>query len=882
MSRPDEDLPLSPLKPVAEDVHRELADHIDRRTDELIGLGRSPAEARAEAEQAFGNIGDVSAECRDITTRDRRIRRRAERIDGVVHDLRFAFRLLRRSPSFAVVAILTLALGVGANTAIFSLINGVLLRPLPYDHGEQLADVVELHQKGWAHPSYANFVDLQAQSQSFQAMAGYVSGPSTVLGGDQPMRITAASVTSGFFRVFRVRPELGRLTTPLDHQRGALPVAVVSDRFWRNHLGANRDLASLRLRGEFNFQVIGVLPSGFDFPGGVDLWQPLELDAMPTSRTAHGTWVTGRLKAGITTATAQRELDVVMRRIGQTAGADFDAVGTRVTSLHDDLTGAARKPLLLLLGASALLLLTACTNLASTLLARGAARTQEMAVRTAIGAGRLRVVRQILTECLVIAAAGCAVGLGLAEVLLRGVAVLAPASLGIVRGVHLDFRVLGFTAFVAVATAVIFGLLPAVRLSDVDTGTLMHSGTRGGSARRGGIWTALVVVEVAMAVTLLIGSSLLLHSFARVMHVNLGFDPNHVLTAAIDLPEQNYPDVTQAVQFHDRALEAVRAIPGVTAAGVTNVLPTEDDGPDGGIEVEGHLPTSPAYPATGYATYRLASTGFFAAMRMRIVRGHDFTESDRAASPLVVVVNRALADKEWPGENPLGKRMRPSGMDALETQPWATVVGVVDDVPGRTAIGLAPETYYYSYRQLPYRTRSMTLAVRSTLPAASLTASVRAAIGQLDPSAPVEFRTMNELVASSVSDRRFMALLLGLFATVALIVAAVGIYGVVAYSVAQRTREIGIRIALGAAPASVGRKVLVGAMGIVLGGTAVGVLAALVATRLLQSLLYEVTPTDPLAFAGVVLLLLVTAAVASWAPARRSTRIDPLTAIRAE
>jgi predicted permease len=386
-----------------------LQDHIERRTAELIAGGLTVAAAREQAERAFGDLNTLSAECRDITTKARRSPRRVERLDGLMQDLRFAIRLLRRSPTFAMVAIATLALGVGANSAIFSLIDSVLLRPLPYDHSAQLADVVELHKKGWAHPSYANFVDLRAQSHTFRSLAGYYSGPTTILGGDQPMRVDAGWVTADFFRTLRVRPEVGRLTTAADHQPGAIPVAVVSDRFWRNHLAANPDLSSLHLRGEFNLQVVGVFMLGFDFPGDVDVWQPLELQEQSRSRTSHGLSVTGRLHDGVTPGAAQHELDLIMQRVGQTAGLDFDAVGTKVTSLQDDLTGAARKPLLLLLAASALLLLTACTNLASTLLARGTARAQELAVRTAIGAGRLRLVRQIVTESLVIAVAGCTV-----------------------------------------------------------------------------------------------------------------------------------------------------------------------------------------------------------------------------------------------------------------------------------------------------------------------------------------------------------------------------------------------------------------------------------------------------------------------------------------
>jgi len=881
MTRTPEELPLSGQKPVDEDVRQELQDHIERRAAELVEGGWTVADARAEAERVFGDIRGVSDECRHITSKARRSRRRGEWLDGVTSDLRFALRLLRRSPTFAFVAIATLALGVGANSAIFSLIDGVLLRPLPYPRGDQLVNVAEQHRKGASHLPYANFVDIRAQSKSFQQLAEFYSSRSTVLGANAPIRATTAFVTGDFFPMLRTTVQLGRLTTAADHQFGAVPVAVISDRFWRDHFAANRDLQSLRLRGEFNMQVVGVAAPGFDFPDGADIWIPLELERQATSRTAHNAAALGRLRDGVTPAAAQQDVSTVLRHIGETAGLDFDAVGARVTSLHADQAGGTRTPLLLLLGASGLLLLTACTNLASTLLARGTARQQELAVRTAIGAGRGRVVRQIFTESLVIAVLGCGAGLVLAEGLLRGMALVAPPELVVMQTARLDLPVVGFTAATALATALLFGFLPGLRISAVDTGQLMR-GSRGASSRRGAIWSALVAVQVALAVILLIGSGLLIRSFARVTQVDLGFDPVGVTTFATDLPELNYPDVQQAIRFHDRVLELVRAIPGVQAAGVTLVPPLADEGPSGGIEVEGKPALSPAYPSTGHGIYQLASVGFFQSLGIKIVRGRDFAESDTPTSPPVVIVNQQLAAREWPGEDPIGKRFRESGMDRVAVEPWATVIGVARDVPASSRTSPPGETYYYTYRQLPNRARFLTATVRSILPTAQLERAIRAAIDRVDPNVPAEFGTMPAVVASSVATRRFMVLLLGLFAGVALLLAAVGIYGVVAYSVAQRTREIGIRIALGAAPAAVGRMVQLGAMGVVLAGVAIGVAGALGATRLLRSLLYEVTPTDPLAFGGVIVLLVVTAWLASWAPARRGTRIDPVAAIRAE
>ncbi|HEY4101157.1 MAG TPA: ABC transporter permease [Gemmatimonadales bacterium] len=881
MPRPDEELPLSSVKPVDEDVRQELADHIARRTDELIAQGWNAGDARAEATRVFGDMRGVADECRDITARARKSRRRAEWIDGISNDIRFAFRLLRRSPTFAAVAIATLALGVGANTAIFSLINGVLLRPLPFNHGEQLVDAMELHKTTYAYLSYTNFQDLRARNRSFQQLAQYGAGQATVLGLNQPIRATGANVTADFFPMMRVKPELGRLTTPSDHAFGAAPVAVVSDRFWREYLGANPDLASIRLRSDLTYQVVGVLPPGFVFPDESDIWVPLELQQQATSRTAHNWATLGRLRDGVSVEQARQDFNTILTQIGETAGTDFDAVGSRLTPLHTVLAGGARTPLLLLLGASGLLLLIACTNLASTLLARGTARQGELAVRTAIGAGRSRVVRQVFTESLVISVLGCGIGLALAEGLLRLMTIVAPPDLKVMESAHLDPTVLGFTALVAVSTAVLFGFLPALRMSDIDTGQLMR-GSRGGSARRGKVWSTLVAVEVALAVVLLIGSTLLLRSFANVMHVDLGFDPTHVVTAAIDLPESNYPDVTQAIAFHDRALTLVRAIPGVDAAGVTNDLPAITPYPIGGIEVEGKPRIVPDRPYTGIAVYRLASTGFFSAMRIPIVRGRDFTEGDVPSSQLVAIVNQEMAAKEWPGQDPIGKRFRVAGMDSDKEQPWAMVIGVAHNVPGGSLTSAPNETYYFSYRQLPFRSRWLTAVVRSAEAPAIVEAQLRKVFAQADPNAPVQFSTMSHALTDAVATRRFMALLLTLFAVVALLLAGIGIYGVVAYSVAQRTREIGIRIALGATPRRVGLMVQGSAMSIVLAGIGVGVAGAYAATRLLQSLLYGVTPTDPVAFGGVIAILIITAVAASWAPARRGTQVDPITAIRAE
>ncbi len=468
------------------------------------------------------------------------------------------------------------------------------------------------------------------------------------------------------------------------------------------------------------------------------------------------------------------------------------------------MTHTLRQPLFLLLGAAALLLLIACTNLASTLLARGAARGQELAVRTAIGAERLRIARQLLTESVVIALGGSLAGLAVSIALGRAFVAIAPATLAASAAGDVDWRVLGFALATGFATALLFGLIPAIRMSATDTGTLLRAGARGGSARTR-VWSWLIMIEVALAVVLLVGSLLLLRSFSEVMRVNMGFDPDNVVVAEITLPREAYPDVQQAVAYHDRALAAVRALPGVTAAGVTLNLPL-GSGPSGGLEVEGRPHISAAYPITGYSDYRIVSTGYFAAMRMPLLTGRDFAESDDARSPMVAVVNQAFVRANWPNENPIGKRFRIGGMDTSGIGPWSTVIGVVHDVPGEELTKATAPAYYFTYRQVPHRARWLTLAVRTPAAAAAIPA-IRTALTAIDPNVPPEFSLMTDHVASSVADRRFLMLLLAAFAAVALLLAGLGIFGVVSYSVAQRTREIGIRIALGAQPAMVQRLV---------------------------------------------------------------------------
>ncbi|HWA58196.1 MAG TPA: ABC transporter permease [Gemmatimonadales bacterium] len=879
--RPDEELPLSRRLPVDEDVDRELAYHLAERERELVGQGMDRERARAEAQAAFGDVGKVGAECREITRRTRRAFRRAETVEGLRQDLVLAWRLLRKTPGFTFAAVLTLALGIGANAAIFSVVNQVLLKPLPYEAPEQLVDIVEAHKNGWGNVPWANMLDLRATSRSFQGMASYGSGAATALTSAGPLRIRQAVVSEDFFRIFHVTPMLGRLPVAEEHREGATPVAVVSESFWRAQLGSPADLTTQRIRTMRDYQVIGVLPRGFAFPANADIWVPLELLGPSLNRTAHNWSVVGRLEPGITVETVKRELDTLTARLAAQYQPDFDGTGAIVTPLQSQLTAASRSPLYLLLGASGLLLLAACTNLASSMLARGLARNREVAVRIAIGAGRLRIVRQLFTEATLLALLGCAAGLGLAAVLLRLLVSLAPPALDLAK-VRLDGWVLLFTALVGMTTTVLIGLFPALRTSGAEPGLALREGGRTGhSPAERRIWSGLVIAEVALAATLLCGSGLLIRSLGRVLEVDPGFRSDRLLTVAMSLPTAVYEEDAKREQFWTRVLEAVRAIPGVEVAGLTSALPLGGDNSSGSFGIEG-VPSGPAGYGPGGAGYRMVSDGYFTAMGIPLLAGRDFDQRDVAGSAPVVIVNQALVHQWFKDKDPIGHRIRlESGMDN-QGDGWLTVVGVVGDVRHRALTQPpAPETYV-PLRQRPTRSYSVVLTLKTRGDPAQLEPAVRQTLAAVGPDVVPLYATMRERLSASQTDRQFTATILSAFALVALLLAGVGIYGVVSYTAVQRTREMGIRLALGALPAQVRGLIHRGALGQVLLGLGVGLVIAFAATRLMRSLLYEVTTLDPLAFAGSAALLILVAFLASWYPAWRIARLDPMQTIRSE
>ncbi len=802
-------------------------------------------------------------------------------MSNLATDLRFAARTLVQSPLFTVVAVLTLALGMGANTAIFSVVNSVLLRSLPYPEPDAVVWVDEWQDtRSRSLPvAWPNFSDWRKQSRSFTGLTAFNGWTTTVLGADRPLRVRVGGITEDFWKVFPVRPVTGRLTVPADHVEGGPGVVVLREDFWRNELSARPlDEVVLEVAGE-RLQAIGVVPSALDFPFGAELWRPVFPTS--TSRTAHNWRVVGRLAPGVTPEMADQELDAITQAVvaDEPADPDFLAEGALVLPLKEQLAGSARRPLLLLLGAAALVLLVACTNLASTLLARGETRQREMAIRASMGADRGRLLRQLLTESLVLAALGGGAGLALAAVLVRTLRSLGTVSLPRLAEISIDPVALAFTAAVVIVTALVFGLLPAFRLSGVDVTPALKAGARGGTLGGGrGVWTALVGSEVALAFVLLVGSGLLVRSFATLLDVDSGVDIEGVVTADVDLSLIKYEEAADHARFYQELEAALVAEPEISHAGVVSAVPLAGV-PSGRLDLDGDLSK---HTVGGYV---LASAGFFDAAGLQLIRGRLFDGRDGPDGAHVVVVSQSFADQAWPGEDPIGRQVSGGGMDAFwQERPFATVIGVVSDVHYRSLAREADPVAYFPPDQRPSRLRfESNMVVRAaTGDAAQATAALRRALQRLDPDVPPRFSSMETRLVGSLAERRFTLYLLGAFAGVALLLAFVGIYGVVSYAVARHTREIGIRLALGAQPGAVRKTVLAGAMGMVAVGLVVGVVGAVASTRVLTSLLYGISPTDPVTLVTVTVLLLGAAWVAALLPAQRSTRIDPLDAMRAD
>jgi len=872
--------------PLDEDVRREIESHIEMRVEELVAEGWDPAAAEEEAMRAFGDRKRVEGEMRRETrSRDRAVRR-ARGWESVLYDVRYALRGLARSPGFAAMALGTLALGIGANTAIFSVVNGVLLRPLPYADANDLVFAREwqAQRPGGMDVAWANFEDWQREATSFDALTAYTRFQTTLLGGEQPVSVSGAGVSAEFWSVFPAVPIQGRLTGLDDHRLGAPPVVVVRENLWRDELGGlPLDRLDLRIAG-MDVRVVGVVARDFDYPDGAEIWYPTELNEWGDSRSAHNLDVVGRLAEGVSVERADEELDAITERVIALAGVgedpDYLAEGALVVPLRDSIVGDSRSVLLLLFGAAALVVLAACTNLASTLLARGSARRRELAIRGSLGAAQGRLVRQLMTESFLLSALGAAVGLALAAVLLPMIRSAGAASVPRIDEVVLDGAALAFTAVVAVATALVFGLVPALRMSREEPHEGLREGDRGSAvALRGGIWRLLVGTEVALALILVVASGLTVRSLRNVLTEDPGFDASDIATAPVALDRVRYTAPAAHARWFETTLDELRASPGVASAGLMSAPPLASV-PNGLVQLDGDM------EETGDALYVLAGPGTFEALDVPLLRGRSFDDRDLEGAPHVAIVSRSFVEAYWPDEDPLGRSVTGGGMDNLYADTvFSEVVGVVEDVRFGDLTPPVYPTIYFPYSQRPFRLvygGATLLAESATDEADAVASTLRDVVQRNDRTVPIRLSTLEARVVSSTAERRFLVGVLGGFGLLALLLAAVGIYGVVAWSVARRRREMGIRLALGAAPGRVRTLVLRDAMGMVAGGLVVGAVGAWLSLRVLESQLYAIEPQDPMTFGAGLLVLVAAALSASWIPAHRTTRIDPALTMKAE
>jgi putative ABC transport system permease protein len=823
----------------------------------------------------------------------------------LIQDLRYGARMLAKKPGFTLVAIITLALGIGANTAIFSVVNAVLLRPLPFPQPERLAMVNTTNlARGITNfgTSMPDFRAWRKRNHTFEKMAAFNTTSFNISGTAEPKRVTGAQVSADLFGVLGVSPVRGRAFTAEEETFGKHHVVIVSEALWQRRFGAEAGLTdqTMTLNGE-RYAIVGVMPRDFQFPDQtIALWTPLAVADGSEYNTRGNYWlgVVARLKPGVAAAQAQAEMDGVFRQLEQ-EDTLFGGFGTQVIPLHEATVGSVKTALLVLLAAVGLVLLIACANVANLLLARAAARQREIAIRTALGAGRGRLIRQLLTESLLLGLAGGALGLLLA---VWGVDALVSLGPNVPRlaEIGIDRAVLIFTFALAILTSVIFGLVPALQSSKTDLNeTLKESGRSAtGSARRRVLGNSLVVVEVALSFVLLAGAGLMINSLLRLQRVNPGFRTDHILTMQISLPPAKYaqdrPELTAG--FFQQLTERVKTLPGVEAASVTSALPLTNSGWGKLFTLEDR-PAPKSLDEVPNVQYRQVSPDYFSTLAIPILKGRPFSERDTRDALPVAVINETLARRFFADADPSGKRLYlgppeelvPPGIlpPGFRFQHF-TIIGVIGDVRHNGLNQpLAPEIYTLHEQELASKfanpSGSMYLAVRTAAEPSSLVGAIRHEVQELDREQPIaDIATMEELLATSLSQSRFSTLLLGVFAGVALILAAVGIYGVMAYSVAQRTHEIGIRVALGAQAGDVLRLVIRQGLTLAILGVAIGLGAALTMTRVMTSLLYGVTATDPLTFAIIPVLLTGVALAASFIPARRAMKVDPMVALRYE
>ncbi|MCI0336031.1 MAG: ABC transporter permease [Acidobacteria bacterium] len=806
-------------------------------------------------------------------------------MQNILQDLRYAGRMLLKSPALSSIAIIALALGIGANTAIFSVVNAVLLRPLPYPDSEQLAWIWLDNRREGIHEditSWPNFIDWRDQNHVFQGMAGVRDQRFNLTGVGDPEEVRGASVSSNFFELMRINPMLGRSFTSEEEQEGRDNVVVLGHGLWQRRFGGDQGLVgnTISLNGR-SFTVIGIMPSGFQFPAKVELWKPLAPNAQTrAARSAFWLPVIGRLKQGVTRAEAQTEMEQIGRRLEQQYRENNEGYGINVVLMHEQLVGKIRPALLMLLVAVACVLLIACANVANLLLARAASRQKEIAIRAALGASRWRVVRQLLTESVLLAVIGGIAGLLLARWGLDALVALGPKDLPRAEMIGVDRTVLYFTLVLSLLTGIIFGLVPAIEASKVGLSEVLKEGGRSdsGGIRGQRIRELLVVVEIALALVLLVGAGLLIKSSWQLQQVNAGFNPDKLLKVQLNLPPSKYQDGARVAASYQQLIERLHTMPGVQGASASSSVMMEKVHNSGMFVIEGR----PIEPNAQRPELPIDSVTpeYFRMMGIPIVRGRSFAEQDGRDSLRVAIINETMARRFWPNEDPIGKRFK-FGDRPESNNPWLTIVGVVGDTKRQGLDASVRIESFLPHAQRP--TRGMEVVVRTADNPLAMARTVREAVWSMDKDLPLsEIQTVEEMIGVRIAPRRFNMLLLGLFAAVALLLAAVGIYGVMSYTVSQRTHEIGIRMALGAQIKDVLKLVLRQGMMLVLLGVTIGLISSFALTRLIEGLLFGVSATDPLTFAGIPILLAIVALLACYIPARRATKVDPVVSLRYE
>ena len=857
---------------VEAELNEELRYHLERQIEVNTAAGMSVEEARYAALRAMHGLDQRKEECRDM--------RRVRLIEDLWQDFRFGLRSSLKRPGFTAIALLALALGIGANTAIFSLVNAVILQPLPYRDPDRLISVYGTRNRstqGSVGPT--DFLDYRSQNKTFEQFAASSSMmlPMNLTGSGEPERLNASIITGNYFDTFGVRPALGRGFSLENEKTGQDHVTVLSHAFWQTRFGGDPNIVNktINLDGKA-YEVLGVMPAEVVLPQDAQLWVPLNFDADPEMKMRNARFLRGigRLKEGVTLDQAQTDTDLIAAQLEQQYPDSNTGWSLRLIPLREILVGGSRTMLFILFGAVGFVLLIACANVANLLLVRAAARQKEIAMRTALGASRLRIIRQMITESLLLAIFGGALGALLAVAGVKLLVSLGEDNIPRTANVKIDATVLAFTLLISLATGLLFGLAPAIRTMKENLVDALKDGIRGGSEAtvKNRTRSLLVVFESAIAVMLLIAAGLLIRSLVALQNVDPGFDPNNVLTLRVDLPRQKYNTPEKASNFFEQLETRVAGLPGVEAVGLITDLPLSGEARDMPYRVEGR----PATSDIAFVDFRRVNKNYFSAMRIPLRRGRNFTEQEVRQSDKAIVVSQAFVDSVFPNEEALGKRL--IIWSGIRNEPYE-IIGIVGDTRYQSLQGEPSATMYVPTRELLF----VNLVIRTQGDPLSLVGGVRKEVNALDPDQPIAaVRPMTEWVAMSAAGARYRTTLLGLFALLAMILAATGIYGVMSYSVAQRTQEIGVRMALGARPLDVLKLVVRQGMMLVLIGVIVGLAGALALTRVMSSLLFGVTERDPITFVAVAALLIVVAFISCFVPAHRATRIDPLIALRCE